>query len=143
VVRESLARLLPDGLLPATPALGGYGTRSNDLEVEVAGAGRQRWPAVRAAWARSDVLLSESGDGIVSSWHDQGMVKLSKAADRLDLFLDLTGPVIGVMFLVGGIETYRDGGSWGWPVGGAAIVVMGLWVVWRRFTRRRTSPPSS
>lgn len=41
LVRESLARLLPDGALPAVPAIGGYWTRSNDVEIDLVGADRQ------------------------------------------------------------------------------------------------------
>jgi DNA-binding transcriptional ArsR family regulator len=41
LVRESLARLLPDGFLPAAPAIGGYWTRSNDVEIDLVGADRQ------------------------------------------------------------------------------------------------------
>ena len=41
LVRESLARLLPDGLLPAAPAIGVYWTRSNDIEIDLVGADRQ------------------------------------------------------------------------------------------------------
>ncbi|GAA3866357.1 ATP-binding protein [Streptomyces lacrimifluminis] len=41
LVRESLARLLPDGVLPAAPAIGGYWTRSNDVEIDLVGADRQ------------------------------------------------------------------------------------------------------
>ncbi|MGW1667392.1 ATP-binding protein [Streptomyces sp. NPDC002324] len=41
LVRESLARLLPDGHLPAAPAIGGYWTRSNDVEIDLVGADRQ------------------------------------------------------------------------------------------------------
>jgi hypothetical protein len=41
LVRESLARLLPDGELPAAPAIGGYWTRSNDVEIDLVGADRQ------------------------------------------------------------------------------------------------------
>ncbi|MFJ2397666.1 MULTISPECIES: hypothetical protein [unclassified Streptomyces] len=38
LVQESLVRLLPDGLLPVTPAIGGYWTRSNDVEIDLVGA---------------------------------------------------------------------------------------------------------
>lgn len=39
---EFLARLLPDGLLPAATAIGGYcWIRSNDVEIDVVGAERQ------------------------------------------------------------------------------------------------------
>ena len=41
LIRESLARLLSDGLLPAAPAIGGYWTRSNDVEIDLVGADRQ------------------------------------------------------------------------------------------------------
>jgi AAA+ ATPase superfamily predicted ATPase len=40
LVRDSLARLLPDGRLPAAPAVGGYWTRSNDVEIDLVGADR-------------------------------------------------------------------------------------------------------
>jgi hypothetical protein len=40
LVRESLARLLPDDALPAAPAVGGYWTRSNDIEIDIVGADR-------------------------------------------------------------------------------------------------------
>lgn len=41
LIRESLARLLPDDRLPAAPALGGYWTRGNDVEIDLVGADRQ------------------------------------------------------------------------------------------------------
>ncbi|SOD76037.1 protein of unknown function [Streptomyces sp. 1222.2] len=41
LVRESLDRLLPDGHLPAAPAIGGYRMRSNDVEIDLVGADRQ------------------------------------------------------------------------------------------------------
>ena len=40
LVRESLARQLPDGHLPAAPAIGGYWTRTNDVEIDLVGADR-------------------------------------------------------------------------------------------------------
>ncbi|WP_149830855.1 ATP-binding protein [Streptomyces tailanensis] len=40
LVRESIARLLPDQGLPAAPAVGGYWTRSNDVEIDLVGADR-------------------------------------------------------------------------------------------------------
>jgi hypothetical protein len=40
LVREALARLLPDDALPAAPAIGGYWTRSNDVEIGIVGADR-------------------------------------------------------------------------------------------------------
>ncbi|MFC8044381.1 ATP-binding protein [Nocardia sp. NPDC057353] len=41
LVREALARLLPDANLPAAPAIGGYWTRTNDVEIDIVGADRQ------------------------------------------------------------------------------------------------------
>jgi len=41
LIRESLARVLPDGELPAAPAVGGYWTRSNDVEIDLVGADRR------------------------------------------------------------------------------------------------------
>jgi hypothetical protein len=40
LIREALARLLPDDQLPAAAAVGGYRTRSNDVEIDVVGADR-------------------------------------------------------------------------------------------------------
>ncbi len=41
LIRESLARILPDGALPAAPVVGGYWTRSNDVEIDIVGADRE------------------------------------------------------------------------------------------------------
>jgi uncharacterized protein len=41
LVRESLARLLPAAGLPAAPVVGGYWTRSNDVEIDIVGADRE------------------------------------------------------------------------------------------------------
>ncbi len=41
LVRESLARLLPDDALPAAPAIGAYWTRSHDVEIDLVGADRE------------------------------------------------------------------------------------------------------
>lgn len=40
LVREALARLLPDEQLPAAPAIGAYWTRTNDVEIDIVGADR-------------------------------------------------------------------------------------------------------
>ncbi|MCT9011693.1 hypothetical protein [Streptomyces rhizosphaerihabitans] len=70
------------------------------------------------------------------------MANLPKTASRLDAFMDLMGPVIGVMLLAVGIETYRNGGSMGWPIAGAVLLVINSWVGWRRLARRRNPIPS-
>jgi AAA+ ATPase superfamily predicted ATPase len=41
LLRESLARLLPDGVLPSAPAIGAYWTRSNSIEIDIVGADRE------------------------------------------------------------------------------------------------------
>jgi uncharacterized protein len=41
LVRESLTRLLPSHGIPAAPAVGGYWTRSNDVEIDIVGADRE------------------------------------------------------------------------------------------------------
>lgn len=40
LVREALARILPNRALPAAGAIGGYWTRSNDIEIDIIGADR-------------------------------------------------------------------------------------------------------
>lgn len=40
LVREALYRLLPDDALPAAGAVGGYWTRTNDVEIDIVGADR-------------------------------------------------------------------------------------------------------
>jgi AAA+ ATPase superfamily predicted ATPase len=41
MIREALARILPDGASPAAPVVGGYWTRSNDVEIDLVGADRE------------------------------------------------------------------------------------------------------
>ena len=41
LLRDALARRLPDNQLPAAPAVGGYWTRSNDIEIDIIGADRE------------------------------------------------------------------------------------------------------
>ena len=40
IIREALARVLPLHGIPSAPAIGGYWTRSNDVEIDVVGADR-------------------------------------------------------------------------------------------------------
>ncbi|MBK3572999.1 hypothetical protein JHN63_04000 [Streptomyces sp. MBT65] len=67
------------------------------------------------------------------------MVDFSTVMRRLDLLLDLMGPVVGVLLLVMGVQTYREGGSVGWPVAGGAVLLVNLYVAGRRFARHRKS----
>jgi hypothetical protein len=41
LIRQALARRLPDNDLPTAPAIGGYWTRSNDIEIDIVGADRE------------------------------------------------------------------------------------------------------
>ncbi|WP_405607327.1 hypothetical protein [Streptomyces sp. NBC_00076] len=70
------------------------------------------------------------------------MVNLSKIVRQADVFLDLMGVAVGAMLLMAGIGTYRDGGSLGWPIAGAVLFLINVWVAGRRFARRRRPTPS-
>ncbi|URM89474.1 hypothetical protein LUW75_05085 [Streptomyces sp. MRC013] len=50
--------------------------------------------------------------------------------------LDWAGLVPSGLLLATGIRDYRDGGSVGWPIGGALLVLISLWVVYRGRARR-------
>jgi hypothetical protein len=76
LVRESLARLLPDGLLPATPAIGGYWTRSNDVEIDLVGADRQ--PAAKQLLFLGSVKWLETGQ-----FDDHDLVALQRDRGRV------------------------------------------------------------
>ncbi|MFJ5535402.1 hypothetical protein [Streptomyces sp. NPDC093261] len=72
------------------------------------------------------------------------MITLGKATRLLDLFLDLMGVAVGAALLLVGIHTYREGGSAGWPIAGAALFLANLWMAWRRVARRiRAARPRS
>ncbi|MFF4959379.1 hypothetical protein [Streptomyces sp. NPDC001222] len=75
--------------------------------------------------------------------HDLAVVNLSKIARQADALLDLMGVAVGSLLLVIGIETYRDGGSVGWPIAGSVLFLVNLWVACRRFCRRRKPTPAS
>ncbi|MBG0854039.1 hypothetical protein I2W78_19855 [Streptomyces spinoverrucosus] len=70
------------------------------------------------------------------------MIKLSKIVRWADVVLDLLGLAFGVMVLILGIETYRNGGSIGWPIAGSAIFLINFWVAARRLARRRKPTPT-
>ncbi|MFF3929256.1 hypothetical protein [Streptomyces hirsutus] len=57
-------------------------------------------------------------------------VKLSRA-------LDWAGLIPPSLLLAIGIRDYRDGGSVGWPIAGALLVLISIWVVYRGMSRRR------
>lgn len=55
---------------------------------------------------------------------------------RLNRALDWAGLPLSVFLLAIGIRDYRDGASMGWPVGGAVLVLVSLWVIYRGMHRR-------
>ncbi|MGC4979930.1 ATP-binding protein [Streptomyces sp. DT193] len=75
LVRESLARLLPDEFLPAAPAIGGYWTRSNDVEVDLVGADRQ--PVARELFFLGSVKWLENS---AFDSHDMAALHKHRAA---------------------------------------------------------------
>ncbi|GAA3988620.1 hypothetical protein GCM10022232_22610 [Streptomyces plumbiresistens] len=84
---------------------------------------------------RMDVLLTRIAARID--------ILLPKIARQVSIFLDLVGgPVVGALVLSVGIETFRDGGSVGWPIGGSCLLLINLLVAWRRFARLRNRAAS-
>ncbi|MFC9537809.1 hypothetical protein ACFT38_46390, partial [Streptomyces sp. NPDC056975] len=67
---------------------------------------------------------------------DQAVNKPS-CPTRLNRALDWAGLPLSALFLAIGIRDYRDGESVGWPIGGAVLVLVSLWVIYRRMPRRR------
>jgi len=59
LVREALARLLPAQDIPAAPVIGGYWTRSNDIEIDIVGADRE--PVARQLLFLGSVKWLETG----------------------------------------------------------------------------------
>ena len=55
---------------------------------------------------------------------------------RLNRVLDWAGLIPATLLLWIGIRDYRDGGSVGWPIGGAFLVLLSLWVIYRGMARR-------
>ncbi|MFG2371228.1 hypothetical protein ACGFY9_07100 [Streptomyces sp. NPDC048504] len=72
------------------------------------------------------------------------MDDLSKVTRWMDVLGDLMGPPVNVLLLVMGIQTYRDGGSIGWPIGASVLLLATLYTLGRRLTRyrKRTATPS-
>lgn len=70
--------------------------------------------------------------------HDQAVVNVAKIARWAKAFLDLVGgPVVGLMLLSLGIQSYLNGGSIGWPIAGSVLFLINLRVAWRRFVELR------
>jgi uncharacterized protein len=76
VLREALARLLPAQGIPAVPAVGGYWTRSNDVEIDIVGADRE--PVARQLLFLGSVKWLES-----APFDDHDLVELQHHRGRL------------------------------------------------------------
>ncbi|MDX2705843.1 hypothetical protein OG937_37330 [Streptomyces sp. NBC_00510] len=51
--------------------------------------------------------------------------------------IDWAGLIPSGLLLFTGVREYRDGGSIGWPVAGALLVLASCWTVYRGMSRRR------
>jgi hypothetical protein len=76
VLRDALARLLPAQGIPAAPALGGYWTRSNDVEIDIVGADRE--PVARYLLFLGSVKWLET-----AQFDDHDLVELQRHRDRV------------------------------------------------------------
>jgi uncharacterized protein len=76
LVREALARLLPAQDIPAASVIGGYWTRSNDVEIDIVGADRE--PVARRLLFLGSVKWLETGP---FDAHD--LVALQRHRDRV------------------------------------------------------------
>ncbi|MHB1431126.1 MAG: hypothetical protein ACYCVZ_03285 [Streptosporangiaceae bacterium] len=74
--REGLASLLPAAGIPAAPVIGGYRTRSNDVEIDIVGADRQ--PVARKLLFLGSVKWLES-----ARFDDHDLVALQRHRDRV------------------------------------------------------------
>lgn len=76
LLRESLMRLLPSHGIPSAPAIGGFWTRSNDVEVDVVGADRE--PIAKKLLFLGSIKWQESA---LFDAHD--LVALQRHRDRM------------------------------------------------------------
>jgi hypothetical protein len=76
LAREALARLLPAQGIPAAPAIGGYWTRSNDVEIDIVGADRE--PVARELLFLGSVKWLETGQ-----FDDHDLVALQRHRGRV------------------------------------------------------------
>ena len=76
LVREALARLLPAQGIPAAPVIGGYWTRSNDVEIDIVGADRE--PVAQQLLFLGSVKWLETGQ-----FDDHDLVALQRQRDRV------------------------------------------------------------
>ena len=76
VLREALARLLPAQGIAAAPAVGGYWTRSNDVEIDIVGADRE--PVARQLLFLGSVKWLET-----APFDERDLVELQRHRDRV------------------------------------------------------------
>jgi AAA+ ATPase superfamily predicted ATPase len=76
LVREALARLLPAQGIPAASAIGGYWTRSNDVEIDIVGADRE--PVARQLLFLGSVKWLET-----AQFDARDLVALQRQRDRV------------------------------------------------------------
>jgi hypothetical protein len=76
LVREALGRLLPARRIPAAPAIGGYWTRSNDVEIDIVGADRE--PVARQLLFLGSVKWLET-----VKFDDHDLAALQRHRDRV------------------------------------------------------------
>ena len=76
ILREALARLLPAQGIPAAPAIGGYWTRSNDVEIDIVGA--DRGPVARQLLFLGSVKWLET-----AAFDNHDLVELQRHRDRV------------------------------------------------------------
>lgn len=58
-------------------------------------------------------------------------------SQKLSRALDWAGLIPSSLLFWIGIRDYRDGASIAWPIGGALLVLISLWVVYRGLPHRR------
>jgi hypothetical protein len=86
LLREALARRLPDDDLPAAPAIGGYWTRGNDIEIDIVGADRE--PIARELLFVGSIKWLER-----SAFDDHDLLALQR---HRALFTDQAVPIVAV-----------------------------------------------
>ncbi|MET8057549.1 hypothetical protein [Streptomyces microflavus] len=61
----------------------------------------------------------------------------TSTSSKISRVLDWAGLIPSSMLFALGIRDYRDGASIAWPIGGAVLVLVSLWVVYRGLPHRR------
>lgn len=82
---------------------------------------------------------------IANACQDQA-VNESSISTKANRALDWVGPIPAGLLLWNGISQYREGGSVGWPIAGALLVLVSLWPIYRGLRARKgkdTGSPES